>query len=265
MLTKEQLAHFYTLGFVLIPSALTPHEVDEFAKHFDAAIAGGATQGDDSDAGRRIFPQGHRVIVPLLEADPFFYNLLDHPHLATIAEDLLGDDCIFHGSSDGQIHSGDTHWHRDGGLPLPAVEIKLTFYLDEVALGKGCISFLPGSHHWPLENNEFGKGIDEDVLGYTAPAVPGRYDLASAKGDVIAFNTRIWHSSWGGGDNRRQMAWMMRTAPREAWELDNIAEFNKGYAQRWAPHTGRLISDHFFATADARRMKKIKVLQELGV
>ena len=121
MLTDKQLAHFHALGFVRVPGALTSREVDQFAVRFDAVIERGETQGDDSEAGRRIFPHGHRVIVPLIEADPFFYNLLDHPNLAGIAEDVLGEDCIFYGSSDGQIHTGDTNWHRDGRMPQPAL------------------------------------------------------------------------------------------------------------------------------------------------
>ena len=94
---------------------------------------------------------------------------------------------------------------------------------------------------------------------------PGRYELPTLKGDVIAFNTRIWHSSWGGGANRRQMAWMMRTKPRMAWEIERIVTFNKSYAEMWAPDTGRLISDRFFETAGPNRMKKIQLLKELGV
>ena len=201
---------------------------------------------------------------PLIEADPYFYNLLDHPNLAGIAEDLLGEDCIFYGSSDGQIHDGDTTWHRDGGSPEPATEAKLTFYLDEVAPGKGCLSFIPGSHLWPLHFNDLEKQIDEHVLGYPMQEFPGRYELHAGKGDVIAFQTRIWHSSWGGGANRRQMAWMMRTAPRMQWEIDSIAQFNKSYSEKWSKNTGRLISDRLFETADPRRMKKIQLLKDLG-
>ena len=211
MLTDDQKTHFYLLGFVKIPAVLTAEEVAEFSWRFDAIIANGKDQGDTSAPGARIFPEGHRVILPLIEADPYFYNLLDHPKLASIAEDLLGEDCIFFGSSDGQIHNGDTNWHRDGSLPEPGTEAKLTFYLDDVALSKGCLSFIPGSHLWPLHYTEIEKQIDERALGYPMQEFPGRYELPTQKGDVIAFNTRIWHSSWGGGANRRQMAWMMRT------------------------------------------------------
>ena len=133
MLTREQQSHFHTLGSVVVPGALTQAEVDEFSRRFDGVIEGGGTQDDDSAAPARIFPQGHRVIVPLMEADPYFYNLLDHLSLAGIAENLLGGDCIYFGSSDGQIHEGDTNWHRDGGVAEPTVKAKLTFYLDEVA------------------------------------------------------------------------------------------------------------------------------------
>ena len=100
---------------------------------------------------------------------------------------------------------------NEGGSPGPAIEAKLTFYLDDVAPGKGCLSFIPGSHLWPLHYNDLEKKIKERVLGYPMQEFPGRYDLPAGKGDVIVFHTRIWHSSWGGGANRRQMAWMMRT------------------------------------------------------
>ena len=264
MLTEEQMAHFHALGFVNVKGALTPEEVDEFSWRFDAIIERGDTQGDESEPGARIFPEGHRVILPLIEADPHFYQLLDHPNLAAIAEDLLGEDCIYYGSSDGQIHDGDTTWHRDGGSPGPAVEAKLTFYLDEVAPGEGCLSFIPGSHLWPLHYNDLEKYIDEKVLGYSMQDLPGRYDLPAEKGDVIVFQTRIWHSSWGGGANRRQMAWMMRTAPRMQWETDRIAEFLKWYSAKWSRKTGRLVTDRLFETADERRMKKIQLLKDLG-
>ena len=78
-----------------MPAVLTSEEIAEFSWRFDAIIANGKDQGDTSAPGARIFPDGHRVIVPLIEADPYFYNLLDHPKLASIAEDLLGADCIF--------------------------------------------------------------------------------------------------------------------------------------------------------------------------
>ena len=265
MLTNDQIAHFYTLGFVRVAGALTPEEVDQFSWRFDALMEQDAAQEDSSAAGARIFPGGHRVIIPLIEADPHFYNLLDHPNLAGIAEDLLGEDCIYYGSSDGQIHDGDTNWHRDGGLPEPAIEIKLTFYLDDVSPGQGCLSFIPGSHFWPLEVVGLQKKADESAFGYPMPELPGRYDLPTEKGDVIALNTRIWHSSWGGGANRRQMAWIMRTRPRQDWEFEHIVNFNKQYAERWSPETGRLVTNRLFETASPRRMKKIRVLKDLGL
>ncbi len=260
MLTEEQKTHFHSLGFVKVPGALTPQEVDEFARRFDAAI--NSVQEDPSAAGTRIFPDGHRVIVPLLEADPYFYSVLDHPVLAAIGEDLLGEDCIFPGVSDGQIHSGNTNWHQDGSWPMPGIRAKFTFYMDDVGPGRGCLSFIPGSHLWPEHYNELERRVDERVLGYAMPDFPGRYDLPADKGDVIAFHTRIWHSSWGGGANRRQMAWMLQTRPRMSWEIERIVEGYKGYAQQWSPQTGRLVSDRFYETAGPRRMKKIKLLQE---
>jgi len=265
MLTDEQKTHFHLLGFLKIPGVLTHEEIDDFSTRFDAVMD--KAQDDDSVPGHRIFPDGHRVIVPLFEADPFFYNLLDHPKLSAIAEDLLGEDCIFYGSSDGQIHSGNTNWHRDGNMPEPAIDIKQTFYLDEIAQGKGCLSFIPGSHHWPMHLSDTfeKKQIDELIVGYPTDQFPGRYEIIIEKGDLIVFNTRIQHACWGGGENRRQMAWMMRTHPRMDWEIERIISLNKSQGEQWSPETGRLISDQLFETAGPQRMKKIKLMKDLGL
>ena len=265
MLTDEEKTHFHLLGFLKVPGVLTSEEVDEFSTRFDAVMD--QAQEDDSKPGHRIFPDGHRVIIPLIEADPYFYNLLDHPKLSEIADDLLGEDCIFYGSSDGQIHYGNTNWHRDGNMPEPAIDMKLTFYLDEIEPGKGCLSYIPGSHHWPMHLSDTfeKKHIDELIVGYPTDQFPGRYELTIEKGDLIVFNTRIQHSSWGGGDMRRQMAWMMRTHPRMDWEIERIVSLNKSYGADWSPETGRLFTDRIFETASPQRMKKIQLMKDLGL
>ena len=187
--------------------------------------------------------------------------------MATIAEELLGEDCIFYGSSDGQIHNGNTNWHRDGNMPEPAIDIKLTFYLDDLEPGKGCLSFIPGSHHWPMHLSDTfeKKQIDELVVGYPTDQFPGRHEITIVKGDLIVFNTRIQHACWGGDANRRQMAWMMRTYPRMDWEIERIVSLNKSQGKQWSPKTGRLFTDQLFETADTRRMKKIQLMKTLGL
>ena len=58
---------------------------------------------------------------------------------------------------------------------------------------------------------------------------------------------------------------MMRTRPRLNWEIERIVDFNKSYAEMWAPATGRLVTDRLFETANPRRMKKIQLLKDLGL
>ena len=258
MLSDQQKAHFRALGFVVVPNIFTPNEVGEYARRFDAAMD--QVQDDPSAAGRRIFPDGHRVIVPLIEADPYFYSLIDNPRIAAIADGLLGDDCIFTGISDGQIHSGNTNWHRDGGLPRPAIHVKFTFYLDPVTPDKGGLSVIPGSHLWPLSAKLLAKDIDDRPLGYPMADLPGRYDLDTRLGDLIVFSTRLWHASWGGGQRRRQMAWMMQTAPADKAQFDRLVRGYRGMADEWSPHTGRLVSDRFLQNDDPIRKNKIRTL-----
>ena len=109
MLTDEEKTHFHLLGFLKVPGVLTYAEIDEFSTRFDAVMD--KAQEDDSVPGHRIFPDGHRVIIPLIEADPYFYNLLDHPKLAAIAEDLLGGDCIFYSRPHFPVPMGSSESH----------------------------------------------------------------------------------------------------------------------------------------------------------
>ena len=261
MLSDQQKTHFQALGFVAVPNVLTPEQVGEYARRFDAVID--QVQDDPSAAGRRIFPDGHRVIVPLIEADPYFYSLIDDPRIAAVADDLLGDDCIFTGISDGQIHSGNTNWHRDGGLPRPAIHVKFTFYLDPVAPGKGGLSVIPGSHLWPLSGKLLASHIDDRPLGYPMADFPGRHDLDTKPGDLIVFSTRLWHASWGGGQRRRQMAWMMQTAPVSKAQFDRLVLGYRIMADEWSPQTGRLVSDRFFQSDNTIRKSKVRVLIEI--
>lgn len=261
MLSDQQKAHFHALGFVIAPGVFTPEQINQYAHHFDSAMD--QVQDDPSAAGHRIFPDGHRVIVPLIEADPYFYSLIDDPQIGGIADDLLGDDCIFTGISDGQIHSGNTNWHRDGGLPRPAIHTKFTFYLDPVTAGKGRLSVIPGSHLWPLSWKQLAKHIDDQPLGYPTADFPGRYDLDTRQGDLIVFSTRLWHASWGGGQSRRQIAWMMQTAISGQAQFDQLVRGYRIMADEWSPQTGRLVSDRFFESDNPIRKNKIRTLVEV--
>ena len=113
-------------------------------------------------------------------------------------------------SSDGNYFVGDTAWHSDGYSRAPGYRsIKLTFYLDPVGRDTGCLRVVPGSHkigevyaetvHETIPTS--GSNNSQDSWGIPGTEVPS-LDLEMQRGDLIVFNHRIKHASFGGSTRR---------------------------------------------------------------
>ncbi len=111
--------------------------------------------------------------------------------------------------ANGNAFSGDrTEWHPDTGH-LDRKGVKFAFYLQPLDGATGALRFIPGSHRNPLHTSirenirlrESNRGV-EDETGLDVHEVPA-FAADSTPGDVIAFDNRVWHASWGGGPDRR--------------------------------------------------------------
>ena len=122
---------------------------------------------------------------------------------------ILGDDYNYE-SSDGNYYVGDTKWHSDKEPLDPIASFKIAFYLDPVTRDTGCLRVIPGS---AFGGDPFAAALHEAVpfttnsrpeefWGVSGSEVPA-YAIESIPGDMLLFNHRIKHSSWGGGDRRR--------------------------------------------------------------
>ena len=107
--TDEQRRFFDTFGFCRFRELFKPDEAAAFATALEGALArardGAAFAGEERQA-----------VVPFIECDPIFYDLLDDARLMDVVEGLLGEDCLYTGGSDGNYYVGDTRWHADGGV-----------------------------------------------------------------------------------------------------------------------------------------------------
>ena len=63
----------------------------------------------------------------------------------------------------------------------------------------GALRLIPGSHKKAL-HDALRENLNE--LGLEICDVPG-YVCKSEPGDVVAFDMRCWHASWGGSEDRR--------------------------------------------------------------
>ena len=203
-LTKQQINYFQTFGY-LVFKGLFANEISEITKGFERvwSYLGGGHDGKKHDKKQR------SAFVPFIDQDEYLSAILDNETVDGIASSILGDDYNYT-SSDGNFYVGDTGWHSDGYTRKKYLSIKMAMYLDAVTVNTGCLRVIPGSHNvgdvfseslqQASQNSKQQK--QEELWGITGIDVPA-VALESNPGDLVVFNHRLKHSSFGGGDSRR--------------------------------------------------------------
>ena len=201
-----QSTFFDTFGYLYLPGLLAD-DIGWISDEFDAVWA----------RRRDLHHDGlHRTIYPdaFFNASPLLAQLIEHPLLSSISEELLGPGIAYYGG-DGNYYAGDTRWHRDV-FSIPDGEegksivrhIKIAFYLDPLTATTGALRVIPGSHHLTdsfakeLDALLLNRKADAGVLPQDAPAV----SLTTTPGDIVIFDHRMMHASFGGGPARRMFA-----------------------------------------------------------
>ena len=244
IVTESQRYHFRTFGFVAFPQLFTPDEIERYGQALERLLRRNRG-GVDFDGKER------DVVSPFIEHDrDLFFPLLDDERLLGIVDGLLGEDSLFTGGNDGNMYVGSTPWHTDVNGVSPNVHtlptMKTAFYCDPVTDGHGCLSVIAGSHH-PEVCRQLYHANQAGAFDINAPDVPGRTPLPSMPGDVLAFDHRLWHSSWGGEVGRRMFTFNWASCPKQAWE-EGVVPYSTGYSQ------------HLLETAGPRRKQKIAKL-----
>ena len=201
-LTKEQSRFYETFGFLKFPGLFKDdvgYITDAYEKVFEAEFR---------ESDREHNYKEKSTIIPFADRSEYLSSLLDGPRIDGVVTSILGVDYGY-GTSDGNYYVGDTKWHSDHLPDDPYHSLKVAFYLDPVSRDTGCLRVIPGSCHW---GDKFTAAVNEvvpvttssrpelwGVHGSEAPA----YAIESEPGDMLLFNHKLKHSSWGGGDRRR--------------------------------------------------------------
>ena len=217
MLTKEQIAHFETVGFLAMRQLFSSEEMATISTEFEEIL-------NEDRQGRPFAGENRQAVFAFVEKGPIVAGLADDDRIYDPVEQLLGPEFIW-GGSDGNLYVGDTAWHSDS-KPDPVeylyTRIKVALYLDPVTSHTGCLRVIPGSHRPPLHEDleplrllrrmqpgYAGKTVPDDAgpgcdmpFGVESADLPG-FSLESQPGDVVFFNQRLWHSSFGGRTGRR--------------------------------------------------------------
>ncbi len=210
----QQRAFFETFGFLKLPG-LVKAELPQIIADFESVFP---KLGIKHDGTKRT------MIVQFVEHSAGLCALLDHPALNAAVANLIGPDFNYMGS-DGNYYTGETTWHRDSFFRSSSY-IKVAFYLDPVTRDTGCLRVIPGSH------TDLGLRQWQDETLRDADNLWGRHQrdlpaqaLESEPGDVLLFNHRLLHASFGGGKARRMFTMNLGRHARTDQEIDDLLTY----------------------------------------
>ena len=260
MLTPLQVGQFRAMGFLNIEGCLSPAEVGCFAAAYDRLLAA-ADQYDYFEENLGL-PSRGTLHHGTAESDDGFASFIEHDNIVAAQRDIFGSPCLFQGGSV-WLNMSDTPWHSDvlGDVHRDPdfFQIKVAIYLDELDADSGSLNVIPGSH-FP----EFGQAL-LDGSGYKEEGVrprlhleqpPGAVSVVSRPGDVVFFDTRVWHSAFHREGGRRTAFLQYVPDPGDsAMRQAQVRECIKSL-----PYP-----DHLIETAGPRRTEMVARMQELGI
>ena len=248
-LTNQQISYFKTFGFLKLPGSFVD-EINLIDNAFEKIYANVVAEDPSKrhDDKRR-----SELGADFVGQSEYLTSLIGDPRIGGIAGSVLGDDCNFIGS-DGTHYVGLTAWHSDrcdegwgpdkideawfpgrcGGKPHQSV--KVAFYLDPLTRDTGCLRVIPGSHNPGDQYSEsVHKGsaksayVDnsKELWGIDGSEVPA-FPLEVEPGDVLMFDMRIKHSSFGGSTRRRVFMYAFEERYEKA-DLPVLREFMESH------------------------------------
>lgn len=211
MLTEQQIQHYETFGFVVLSQIFRPDELARINKEFD--------HGLESAYRHLPFDGTARHWVTMMgESTPFFGSLMEDPRLCNVAEQLYGDD-VLGIAVDANRYVGNTRWHPDTHS-IHQYGIKFAFYLEPVGAETGALRVIPGSHREPYHSDLSQLMPEIDLPIEVIPS----HICTSEPGDVVGFDLRLWHSSYGGSEDRRMCTCVYYNNPTTPEEIESTRE-----------------------------------------
>lgn len=204
-LSREQLAHFDTEGYLFLPEAFTPEEASLLRTAADEVLALERPEvwRESSGVARTAFA-AH-------EYHETFRRLGRHPRLIKPVMQLLDGPVYMHqfkvnakAAFNGEVwqwHQDYGTWHRDDEMPEPRA-MNIAVFLDEVTAANGPLLLIPRSHKhgvvnavhdkqttsyplWTLSEEKVKELSDQG--GCVAPT--------GAPGGVLLFSSLMVHAS----------------------------------------------------------------------
>ena len=209
---------FAAYGFAVAPGLLRD-DIATISDAFDEVF------GDPSNERLPWAPVGHRwnpqhIMPNFIERHPRLAGLAADPRVLDLLERLLGTPTTFVGD-DASIFCCETEWHYDTPQVVPdRHHVKVAVYLEPIDAATGAIRVMPGSHlASPTTEGPLAPflGFDGEIdarTGIVGERLPF-WSLDSTPGDVLVWDYRILHASYGSTEPRRQFALNYRVGDDE--------------------------------------------------
>lgn len=208
-ITEAAVRFFATFGFLKIPRAFLS-DIEEISEAFDEVMQDDASGRQEINAPLRD-GEPRLVVNHILEKHPRLSALRSDARITSVARALLGPHCKYSGS-DGNLFTGDTHWHADVyPVGMWPERLKLALYLDPLDGSSGAIRVIPGSH---VVGDTFSRSLRSALKPrerfLEAFAIDGAdlpsWTITNVPGDLIVWSHRILHATFGGRPRRRLLA-----------------------------------------------------------
>lgn len=228
MLTPQQLAHYATFGFLLLPQLLDQEEI--------AAIQHESAQLWQAERQRRgLDEQAYLSVAPFIERSPTLLRLPVDDRIYSAIEAILGQGFLWSGSegNTGAAMQNQFHaWHSDrcGEAEPDYRRAKVMIYLTPVTKDTGCLRVIPGSHKLPMYReldglNQQKEDTSRQVFGVAGQDLPG-FPLETTPGDVIIFDHYIYHGVYQGDGARRYIAMKFVSQPTKPAHFASLQHFS---------------------------------------
>ena len=225
MTVQETLRRLDMDGFCILPRVIPDDEVEGVREEVEAAVTENRQRTDRLQAdvrarGHRIGATGVASTGDLVNQVPGFGRYLAHRSIVDPCETIFGPYVRI--SSVGAVmnHPGNArgYWHSDwpfnqtvaSHVPAPyadaAMHVTAIFMLSPFTEETGGTLVVPGSHR-SATNPSGENGVDRDS------PYPTEIHALGQPGDVLLFDSRLWHSVAPNNSDRPRTAVIARYAP----------------------------------------------------
>ncbi len=208
MFSHQQISHFRTFGFVVLPALLDRDETAQLTAEVTSALTdayGGVGTNDAPDGTGGI--RGDYLPLSVDRAPLSQALIADDPRLFQGSVALL-DTPTAPTAPIATCFTSNSGWHTDDGTDVGGV--KFLAHLEPRRAATGALLVVPGSHDPAFVVRVQGYRSQDPALQGFAPWPVPAIALETEPGDVIAFDRHLFHASRGGCN---RLAWTIEYLP----------------------------------------------------